>query len=78
MASALRRRKRRGKVNRDPLRKIIGYKEVDVSHNQNGMYLRHEELECGHTVLPRQDIIGETNAYRRRCWQCGRDEAAAE
>lgn len=30
----------------------------------------HEALECGHTLRVRSDMIGETNAYRRRCVEC--------
>lgn len=74
MASALRRRKRVGKVNRDPLRKIVGYVNINVSQTPGKeMYLQHEQLECGHAVLPRHDIIGETNAASRRCWRCARE-----
>jgi len=50
---------RRGPANRDPLRKIVG---------RDGNF---ELLECGHKQLPVKDFMGETNAVRRRCWQCG-------
>ena len=56
---------RRGRVNRDPLRKIVGY--------EDGL----EVLECGHKQAPVHDIIGETNAVRRRCWRCGKAARAA-
>jgi hypothetical protein len=31
-----------------------------------------EVLECGHDQPPVQDLIGETNAVRRRCAKCKR------
>jgi len=46
-----------------PLRKIIGY---DTS--EHGVQL--DILECGHVIHRRQDIIGPTNAFRRRCRHC--------
>ncbi len=49
-------------TNRDPLRKIVKY-----SHG-------YETLECGHVQLPRRDFVGLTNAVRRRCKQCGKDQ----
>lgn len=45
-----------------PLRKIVGtdsYRSTTV-----------EILECGHDQRVREDMIGETNAYRRRCVEC--------
>lgn len=57
---------RKGKTNRDPLRKIVGY--------ENGL----EVLECGHHQRPREDFIGVTNATRRRCWKCQREQEAGE
>jgi hypothetical protein len=50
-----------------PLREIVGYVTEGA--------LRVEKLECGHTQMPVKDAYGETNAYRRRCWQCRREEA---
>lgn len=52
-----------GKTNRDPLRKIVGRDE-----NEHGVPL--EVLECGHKQPVRNDMIGPTNAYRRRCRRC--------
>lgn len=46
-----------------PLRKI-------VSEGVNEHGCQTETLECGHTILRKQDIIGYTNAYRRRCRHC--------
>lgn len=51
-------------INKYPLRKVIGYVDVDG----NGWI--KEKLECGHIVGIKQDIYGATNAYRRRCKQC--------
>ena len=50
-----------------PLRKIVRR----FWGGQNGN-LPMEELECGHTQMQKQDIIGPTNAYRRRCKKCGK------
>ena len=64
--------KRGRKLNTYPLRKIIGTKFVNVGINYE-MFLLHEELECGHVQLPKHDIFGETNATRRRCRECGKE-----
>ena len=45
-----------------PLRKIVRH------HYGRGTW--HEILECGHTQLPVRDLVGETNAERRRCRKC--------
>lgn len=50
-----------------PLRKIVGSKMVDLDDEYQ---IRHELLECGHTMRPRQDFGGETLAGSRRCNQC--------
>lgn len=50
-----------------PLRKIVEYQEIQVG--RIGTVI-HELLECGHLVLPKQDIFGPTNAVRRRCRHC--------
>lgn len=52
---------------RGPLRKVVG-----TVYPPEYPGVRHELLECGHSQPPREDIIGETNAYRRRCWRCKR------
>jgi hypothetical protein len=57
---------RRGKVNTDPLRKVVG---------EDGDY---ETLECGHTILARFDLIGRTYADRRRCWKCKRPDPGGQ
>lgn len=59
---------------RAPLRAIVGYVEVLIAP---GVFAQREELECGHIVRIRQDIIGETNAYRRRCKQCAKEAGNA-
>lgn len=48
-----------------PLRRI-----VDTLVTDDG--LRFEVLECGHRQPQRQDMIGPTNAYRRRCRRCAK------
>jgi len=63
------RRKRRGAA-LGPLRKVIGY---DTSEHG----VRLEVLECGHSIHEKQDIIGPTNAYRRRCRHCLKDAAGS-
>lgn len=37
-----------------------------------------ELLECGHRQRRKHDIFGPTNAYRRRCRQCRREEVVGE
>ena len=46
-----------------PLRRVIGEK-----WDEHG--IRFEVYECGHQRLPKQDRMGPTNAYRRRCRKC--------
>ena len=41
------------------LRRIVGHDELGA-----------EILECGHAQMPRQDMVGEYDAYRRRCIRC--------
>ena len=55
-----------------PLRKIVGEKMVDIiiGDKPSGYQIRHEVLECGHTMRPREDFVGEINATKRRCRQC--------
>ncbi len=51
-----------------PLRKIVGQKMERIG---TSIFERHVEvLECGHTLAPRHDMIGETNAVSRRCREC--------
>lgn len=67
------------KLNTNPLRKIIEIVQVpltDVRGQQLVIYgepvfQRKELLECGHIVRIKEDIYGQTNAYRRRCAKCG-------
>ncbi len=66
--------KRRGR-HIGPLRKVVGYEAVDVGVLEK-YEIMHEKLECGHLQLPVKDIIGETNAFRRRCRKCGQAERA--
>ncbi len=49
--------------NRYPLRKVVGH-----GVNEHGGHT--ETLECGHAVRRLNDIIGPTNANRRRCRYC--------
>ena len=53
--------------NRDPLRKI-------VSEYVGNFGRRMERLECGHEIAQRQDFMGPTNALRRRCHHCAREQ----
>lgn len=59
-----------------PLRKIVGREKRRIGTNWVGLpiELEREVLECGHKVEPRKDIYGETNAYRRRCEWCLRQQ----
>jgi hypothetical protein len=56
-----------------PLRKIIGTRMVEIKlagGKPSGVEILHEVLECGHTMRPRSDFVGETNTTKRRCLQC--------
>jgi len=58
------------RVNQNPLRKIIGIIQVKLSSDD--IYsIPMEVFECGHYANPKQDIIGEYQAVRRRCAKCG-------
>jgi hypothetical protein len=51
-----------------PLRSIVDYWYVgDV---------RFERYECGHEAEAKRDLMGYTNATRRRCRKCGAEMAA--
>lgn len=58
------------RVNRDPLRKIVGYEIRPLSAT---VALTHEILECGHALLPKADLVGFYQAGRRRCPFCGQE-----
>lgn len=45
-----------------PLRKI-----VSTEYKGDAPF---ETLECGHTIMAKRDLMGFTNAIRRRCWKC--------
>jgi hypothetical protein len=64
------RKNHRHTPNRNPLRKIVDRVRVQIS--DSGATAVKELLECGHLQFPVNDFAGETNAVRRRCWQCGR------
>jgi hypothetical protein len=53
-----------------PLRKIVGEQTVEIIP---GHTTRHDLLECGHTVRPARDFIGETYPASRRCRECFRE-----
>jgi uncharacterized UBP type Zn finger protein len=62
-----------------PLRKIVGERMVPIllaSGKESEYLVRHEVLECGHTMPPRADFVGETNAGKRRCRQCWKESNA--
>lgn len=48
-----------------PLRKVVSVQQT------GGTPL--ETLECGHTILAKRDLMGVTNAFRRRCWMCKKE-----
>jgi hypothetical protein len=63
--------RRTPRVNRDPLRRVVGYRTmVPPGASVSRTALPHEVYECGHVALPKADAIGETNAVRRRCHAC--------
>lgn len=49
-----------------PLRRIVAEGE-----NEHGV--QTETLECGHTIRRKRDLIGFTNAVRRRCPKCKKE-----
>jgi hypothetical protein len=50
-----------------PLRKI-----VSTEYKGDAPF---ETLECGHTIMAKRDLMGFTNAARRRCWKCKQEAA---
>lgn len=67
--------------NRNPLRRVVERttREVWVGHESNARCFERpaERLECGHVVPVKTDFVGETNAVRRRCRECGKAERAS-
>jgi hypothetical protein len=58
---------RRGRANRNPLRRVVGEETTE-----RGVVV--EVLECGHRVHPREDFIGRTYATKRRCARCAAEQ----
>lgn len=59
-----------------PLHKIIARESYQISDGKSDgipVYGELEVLECGHKVKARVDHYGATNAYARRCKQCGKE-----
>lgn len=57
------------RVNRNPLRKVIG--TIQVKFSSDALYsIPMEVYECGHYAPTKQDIIGEYEVVRRRCAKC--------
>lgn len=50
-----------------PLRKV-----VSVEYKGDAPL---ETLECGHVAIAKRDLMGYTNAARRRCRACKREDA---
>ncbi len=46
---------------------------VSVAYSAGGPM---ETYECGHIAMAKRDLIGFTNAARRRCWECRKEEEA--
>lgn len=61
---------KRAETNALPLRRVLGETVIPIEGTTYTMGV--EMLECGHYQHPRQDIIGRTNAVRRRCRKCGK------
>ncbi|MBW7632584.1 hypothetical protein K1I48_03660 [Bacillus licheniformis] len=58
------------RVNRNPLRKVIG--TIQVKFSSDALYsIPMEVYECGHYAPTKQDKIGEYEVVRRRCAKCG-------
>jgi hypothetical protein len=58
-----------------PMRKITGETWVTIAGIE-GRTFRRDLLECGHTVRPAHDMIGETYPASRRCGKCYAEAAA--
>ena len=52
-----------------PLRKVVNVEYAGSGRDA----IPIETLECGHVQHAKRDLMGFTNAYRRRCWQCKRE-----
>lgn len=61
------------RLNKNPLRKIVGYIEVKISED-NPYRMQMEVYECGHYAPPKHDIIGKTEVKKRRCHKCGKND----
>jgi hypothetical protein len=62
-----------------PLRRIIDRPMVSIGNDGETEFFKQKELlECGHIQSPKQDIYGETNATRRRCFQCLKEKEAKQ
>jgi hypothetical protein len=59
----------KGRQRTGPLRKVI---REGVGLHPEYPHSFYELLECGHLQLPVEDLMGPTNAYRRRCRKCKR------
>ncbi len=56
-----------------PLRKIIATDILPVGVGtiyEASVSILQEVYECGHVSLPKEDIYGRTNAVKRRCMDC--------
>jgi hypothetical protein len=65
------RLKKRPEYYSHPLRRVLGRVAVQVETGSH-IELIQELYECGHTRLPKSDMIGPTNAVRRRCHRCAK------
>ncbi|MCM3227525.1 hypothetical protein [Terribacillus saccharophilus] len=63
------------RTNANPLLKIIGTILVKISPDST-VKLKKEVYECGHYAEPKQDIIGEYAAVKRRCHKCKLEKPA--
>ena len=71
------RRSRASQAAKGPLRRVLGEVPVYPFADDPNMSIEsrefahlHELYECGHTAPRKEDAIGPTNAYRRRCFRC--------
>ena len=62
-----------------PLRKVISHIQIEAGYSEDlclTLYYTHELLECFHHQMQKQDIYGPTNATRRRCRDCLKEDEA--
>lgn len=61
------------KESKGPLKKVLGIFSLPIGIGTgivSDAHTGHEVLECGHVMLPKEDIYGVYYAQKRRCRHC--------